>query len=335
MNVAMWGRALRVIPRISKEEWNGLDVVSRWLIATRSAVLVMTLISSTIAGLLALRDRAFDPLLWALVTVGLVFAHATNNLLNDLTDHKKGVDKDNYFRSQYGPQPLEHGLMTTSQLLRYAAVTGAVALAAGLYLVVVRGQITLTLLAIGAFFVLFYTWPLKYIGMGEPAVLVVWGPLMVGGAYYVIAGRFDWNVALASLPFALGATAVLFGKHIDKLDADREKRIRTLPVLLGERLSRWVTIGMLLAQYGLVAWLIASRYFSPALAIVVFALPALWDALRSYRHPRPDRPPKRYPPNVWPLWFVAFAFRHTRQFGALFVIGIGLDVVVRRMGLWA
>ena len=335
MNVLMWGRALRVIPRISKEEWNGLDVVSRWLIATRSAVLVMTLISSTIAGLLALRDRAFDPVLWIFVTVGLVFAHATNNLLNDLTDHKKGVDKDNYFRSQYGPQPLEHGLMTTSELLRYAAVTGAVALAAGLYLVVVRGQITLTLLAIGAFFVLFYTWPLKYIGMGEPAVLVVWGPLMVGGAYYVIAGRFDWNVALASLPFALGATAVLFGKHIDKLDADREKRIRTLPVLLGESLSRWVTIAMLLAQYGLVAWLIASRYFSPAVALVVFAVPALWDALRAYRHPRPARPPKRYPPNVWPLWFVAFAFRHTRQFGGLFVIGIVLDVVLRRMGLWA
>lgn len=335
MNVVMWGRALKVIPRISKAEWQGLDVVSRWLIATRSAVLVMTVISSAIAGLLALRDGAFDPLLWSMVTIGLTFAHATNNLINDLTDHKKGVDKDNYFRSQYGPQPLEHGLMTPRQLIGYAVFTGGVALAAGLYLVAVRGQIVLTLLAIGAFFVLFYTWPLKYIGLGEPAVLVVWGPLMVGGAYYVITGRFDDNVAVASLPFALGATSVLFGKHIDKLEADRNKKIRTLPVLLGERVSRWVTVGMFVGQYALVAWLVASRYFSPALALVVFGLPALWDSITAYRHPRPAQPPKRFPPNVWPLWFVAFAFRHTRRFGLLYVVGIVLDVVLRRMGLWS
>jgi 1,4-dihydroxy-2-naphthoate octaprenyltransferase len=32
----MWGRALRVIPRISKGEWEELDVIARWLIATRS-----------------------------------------------------------------------------------------------------------------------------------------------------------------------------------------------------------------------------------------------------------------------------------------------------------
>ena len=52
MNVAMWGKAVRVIPRVSKEEWSALDLISRWLIATRSAVLVMTFTASAIAGLL-------------------------------------------------------------------------------------------------------------------------------------------------------------------------------------------------------------------------------------------------------------------------------------------
>ena len=185
MNVSMWAKAVNVIPRVSKEEWDGLDVISRWLIATRSAVLVMTFISAAIAGLLAARDGQFDLLLWLMVTVGLLFAHATNNLINDLTDHLKGVDKDNYFRAQYGPQPLEHGLMTRGQVLLYIAVTGLIALGAGAILVAVRGEATLALLGIGAFFVLFYTWPLKYIGMGEVAVILVWGPLMVGGGYYV------------------------------------------------------------------------------------------------------------------------------------------------------
>jgi 1,4-dihydroxy-2-naphthoate octaprenyltransferase len=223
--------------------------------------------------------------------------------------------------------------MTTAQVLRYAAFTGLVALVAGAILVSQRGQVTLTLFSIGIFFVLFYTWPLKYIGMGEPAVLVVWGPLMVGGTYYVVTGAMDWNVAVASLPFALGATAVLFGKHIDKLEADQKKRIRTLPVLLGERLSRWVTIGMLLAQYALVVGLVATRYFSPVVLLTLGAVPALWLSLKAYRHPRPSRPPKELPPNVWPLWFVAFAFYHTRRFGMLYVLGLVADVVLRKMGL--
>ena len=51
-NVAMWGRALSVMPRITKEDWDGLDIVSRWLIATRSAVIVMTFTSAAFAGFL-------------------------------------------------------------------------------------------------------------------------------------------------------------------------------------------------------------------------------------------------------------------------------------------
>lgn len=333
MNVAMWGKAVRVIPRVSKQEWDGLDVISRWLIATRSAVLVMTFIAAAIAGLLAARDVRFDLLLWLMVTIGLLFAHATNNLVNDLTDHLKGVDKDNYFRAQYGPQPLEHGLLTRGQVLAYIAVTGAVALAAGLYLVAVRGEATLSLLALGAFFVLFYTWPLKYIGLGEVAVIVVWGPLMVGGGYYVIAGSLSWPVIVASLPCALAATTVLFGKHIDKLAADQAKGIRTMPVLLGERNARWATVGMLSLEYLLVGFLVVSGTFSWLLLSVLFALRWYVNAVRAYSHPRPAAPPPEYPPNVWPLWFAAFAFAHTRRFGGLFLLGLALDVLARKIGL--
>ncbi|HMR79740.1 MAG TPA: prenyltransferase, partial [Polyangiaceae bacterium] len=257
----------------------------------------------------------------------------TNNLVNDLTDHAKGVDKDNYFRTQYGPQPLEHGLLTVPQMLRYTAVTGGIALFAGGFLVLTRGQATLTLFAVGIFFVLFYTWPLKYFGLGEPAVLVVWGPLMVGGTYYVVTGRFDWDVALASMPFSLGATAVLFGKHIHKLDADKEKGIRTMPVLLGARVSRGVTIAMLVVQYLLVILLVVRGYFSPLILVVGVALPTLWLAVKAYRAPRPAEPPAAFPPRIWPLWFVAFAFLHMRRFGGLYVAGIVLDVIARRAGL--
>jgi 1,4-dihydroxy-2-naphthoate octaprenyltransferase len=334
MNVAMWVKALRVIPRISKEEWNGLDIVSRWLIATRSAVLVITFISAALAGLLAYRAGKFDLGLWLLVTLGLVLAHATNNLINDVTDYYKGVDKDNYFRAQYGPQPLEHGLMTLRQLAVYIAVTGLAALAIGLYLAWLRGVGVWLLLASGVFFVLFYTFPLKYIGLGELAVLAVWGPLMIGGGYYVITGEWSWPVALAGLPYALGATTVIFGKHVDKVDADRAKHIRTLPVLIGEKAARYTVLGMMVLQYAFVVYLTLTGFFTPVVLAVVLALPTLKRVWEVYRQPRPAAPPADYPPNTWPLWYVALAFEHNRVFGMFFLLGLVGDLVLRGALAW-
>jgi 1,4-dihydroxy-2-naphthoate polyprenyltransferase len=331
MNVAMWGKALRVIPRLSKEEWSALDIISKWLVATRSAVLIITFISSAIAGLLALRAGMFNLGLWLLLTLGLLMAHATNNLLNDVTDHLKGVDKGNYFRAQYGPQPLEHGLLSMRQMLLYAAVTGLIALLAGAYLVYLRGPLGFVLLGLGAFFVLFYTWPLKYVGLGELAVLIVWGPLMIGGGYYIITGAWDWNVAIASLPYALGATTVIFGKHIDKFAADRDKRIYTLPVLLGERNARYAAIGMMILQYVLTIYLVAIGYFTPALLLVLLALRTAPLVFGVYRQPKPAERPERYPADSWPLWFVAFAFLHNKRFGLLFLVGLVVDLVVRSL----
>ena len=328
VDFAMWRKALQIIPRISKEEWDHLDVISRWLISTRAAVLIMTFLSAAIAGILAFQAGQFDFWLWLLVAIGLVMAHATNNLLNDYTDFVRGVDKDNYYRAQYGPQPLVHGLMNKRQLLTYAAVTGAMALACGLALVVLRGGLTLPLLGLGVLFVLFYTWPLKYIALGELSVLVVWGPLMIGGGYYVITGQWEWNVVLASLPYALGVTGVIFGKHIDKCDVDKAKGIHTLPVVIGEKPSRIVCIGMMIAQYLLVIYLVLIGFFTPVMLIVLLALPTfVRRILPLFLKPKPAEKPADFP-DVWPNYFVAAGFYHNRQFGVLFLLGLILNALI-------
>jgi 1,4-dihydroxy-2-naphthoate octaprenyltransferase len=328
----MWRKALQVIPKISKGEWEKLDIVSKWLIATRAAVLVMTFISAALAGIFAYRDGLFDFWPWLLVTIGLIFSHAANNLLNDYTDFVRGIDQDNYYRSQYGPQPLVHGLLNKSQLVAYALVTGLIALTAGAILIYLRGGLTLVLMGLGAFFVLFYTYPLKYIALGEIAVLIVWGPLMIGGGYYVITGVWDWNIIIASLPYALGVTGVIFGKHIDKLEMDRAKRIFTLPVLLGEQVSRYIVLAMLVLQYLLVAYLILAKFFSPVLLIVLLASQAFFRVLPIFQAPKPTEKPEDFP-EVWPNYFVAAAFYHNRQFGMLFLLGLIADTALIQLGI--
>ncbi len=328
MNFAMWAKALQIIPRISKDEWDKLDIISRWLISTRAAVLIMTFLSGAIAGILAIRAGSFNFWYWVLLEIGLIMSHATNNLYNDYTDYARGVDQDNYYRAQYGPQPLVHGLLTKRQVLIYAGVTGLIALAAGLVLVAARGWLALALLLAGAFFVLFYTFPLKYIALGELSVLIVWGPLMIGGGYYVISGAWDWNVVIASLVYALGVTTVIFGKHVDKYEVDKQKGIHTLPVIIGEKAGRYIVLAMFALQYLATIYLVITGFFTPVMLVVVLALPAFFQILPLFRQPRPKEKPADYP-DVWPNYFVAAAFVHNRRFGIWYLIGLILETVLR------
>jgi 1,4-dihydroxy-2-naphthoate octaprenyltransferase len=329
----MWKKALRVIPSVSNESWRKLDLVSKWLISSRAAVLVMTFTSSAIAGLFAARDGRFRILPWLFMTLGLIFGHASNNLFNDYTDFIRGVDKDNYFRTIYGPQPLSHGLMTTRQLLGYFGVTFAMVIACVLLVFALDDwdPIVLLLFAIGTAFVLLYTWPLKYVGMGEISVLAVWGPLMIGGGYYVLARHWSWQVIWGSTPYVLGVTSVLLGKHIDKAGMDRGKGILTLPVIIGEAAARYLVVVFLLTPYALLAFLIITHYFTPALSIVLLALPALIKELPAFFARKPDRRPDGFPNGEggWPLYFAPKAFSYTRFFGVWFLLGLAAEVALR------
>ena len=328
IDLKMWGRALDQMPKLSQSEWQVLDPVAKWLIACRASVLFMTFTAAALGGLMAWRAEHFQWDLWLATVLGLLFAHATNNLLNDYTDSRRGIDKDNYYRNQYGVHVLEDGLMDERQFWRYVGVTAGIALLLGGWLVFQRAGLTLDLMLAGAFFVLFYTWPLKYYGLGEPAVLLVWGPLMVGGTYYVLTGVWSADVAWLSVVFALGPTTVLFGKHTDKLEADKAKGVNTLPVIIGERAARRAIGGMISAQYLLCLALVFTGSFHWPLLLVLLNLPRLPALLGVLGSGKPTSPPEPFPASAWPLWFSAHAFSHTRRFTSLFLIGVLIDTLV-------
>ena len=168
-----------------------------------------------------------------------------------------------------------------------------------------------------------YTAPplrLKKHGLGEPTVLVVWGPLMVGGTYYAATGQIPGAVVLASLPYALLCTTVLMGKHIDKIPWDGPDGTHTLPVILGEARARVVTKGMFVGFYASIVALVIARVLPVASLLVFASLPIMVRTWKAYSEPKPEVSPVPNP--VWPLWFAAMSFLVTRRAGGLFVLGL-------------
>ncbi|HSK52054.1 MAG TPA: prenyltransferase [Clostridia bacterium] len=311
------------------------DTVSKWLVVTRAAVFSMTATSGLIGGLLAVGaarltgEVSVDWGLLVLAIVGLVVAHAANNMINDYFDLEGGVDTDDYVRALYAPHPILSGWVTKRQLGLAILAANAVDLAIMLVLASARGPLVVAFALAGLFVSVFYVAPpirLKHIGLGEPGVFLVWGPLMVAGTFFVATGELPGWVWIASLPYAILVTTVLFGKHIDKIEADAGKNVRTLPVILGERRARAVAQALMIAFYPIVVGAAAVGWIGPWVGLVVLGIPRLVAVLRTFSAPRPAEPPRDYP--VWPLWFVSAAFIHTRRAGGLLVLGLLLNALV-------
>ena len=314
-------QALTAMPEVSPSAWRASPILVRWLISARASVLIMTFTAAALGGLLTLTAPSWQLSSWVVCAIGLLLAHAANNQLNDLTDSVRGIDEGNYFRLRYGAHVLEDGLLSRRGLVAYMAVTGGLAACCGIWLIITVSVDLLVPFLFGSLLLLFYTWPLKQWGLGELAVLLVWGPLMVAGTGQAATGIWDWQVAAIGFSFALGPTTVIFGKHIDKLSFDLDKGVRTLPVRLGERRARAWVCWMFIAQYLTAALLVMLGWLPWTVLLVCLALPRMARCWQVFSHPAPDKPPAEFPASAWPLWFSAYAFDHTRWFGILFLAG--------------
>ncbi|MCC7041516.1 MAG: prenyltransferase [Burkholderiales bacterium] len=342
-NLAMWRKSLTQSVKIAtRPEWDALDLLSKWFIATRASISTLSFHSCLIGGLLAWGHLAstggrMDLPVWIVMTVGLFVAHGASNLINDYVDFSRGVDSDNYFRTHYTTHPLLQGFMSKRKHAVYFWVSSAIAVASGLYAWHYSGysSVVFWLFVAGAAILALYTWPLKHIGLGEVSIFLIWGPLMIMGVYYVLAGSWSWNAVLATLPFGLSVGAANNAEHLDKRVEDARKGVHTLPVLIGDVAARWVTIVAIVLCYLITIYLVfGNRYFTPAMLLVLLALTSTLPTIEHLLRPKPSEVPKDHP--AWPMWFFADCLRFSAAFGNWFVVGLALDTLLRAFvpGFW-
>lgn len=322
---ALWLGAFTGFYRPGVEEVRGLDPVSKFLYSGRSVILVISAQAALIAGLLAAAAGRFSWPAFVLVLVGLVVAHMISNFSNDYFDYRRGHDTPDSPRMRYTVHPLASGVLEPRTLLAGLAVLAAIGLAIALYFVLQRGWTAAAFAAAGIALLFLYDAapvPLKSIGLGELAAFVVWGPLMVGGGYAMIAGEVSATAFLAAAPYGLGVMSILVGKHVDQMEFDAGRGTRTLPVIIGGRAARGLNIAAIVLIYALVAILAVRGDITPFVSLAALALPRAVRAVRILGRPRPDSPPQGYV--GWPLWYHRACLEHNRLFGWVYVLGLAL-----------
>ena len=86
---------------------------------------------------------------------------------------------------------------------------------------------------------------------------------------------------------------------------------------------------MLAVQLLLTLALVARGALGWPLLLVLFALPSLRATIPVFLRPRPKTRPEHFPAHIWPTYLVAYAFRHNRVFGLLFLLGLLLSLALR------
>ncbi len=322
LRLASWIGAFRGFYRKDAGRY-GQDFITRMLYSARGLILVISFQAGIISGLFAIIYGSFDLLNFVLVVLAFVLLHVVSNLLNDLFGFKYGDDTPDSPRRRYTLHPIADNVVSVSEMKMTIFSLLVILAFIAAYFALLRGPGIILLAAIGAGILFMYdvsSLSLKKIGLGELSSFIVWGPLMVAGGFYAISGFFSLTVVVASIPYGLGVMSVLVGKHIDQIDFDRGRNIRTLPVLAGESRSRAFLVLTIVLMYVVTAVAAATLFIPFTLLLVAANYKRLLQALRVVRGVRPEAPPEGFV--GWPLWYHRQALLHNKRFGWLYILGL-------------
>ena len=255
--------------------------LSAWYKALRPRVFTASYVPMAVAGIAAVDDDVFAPLLFLLALLGTLLLQSAANLINEYADYRRGADR---LKQAGQGMTIKNKILSPRAVLVGAVLATLAGCLIGLMLLSLSGPL-LWLIGIGGVLVaITYTagpFPLAYNGLGEIAVAIFMGPAIIVGAYYVMSPQLSQSrlleLCLLSLPIAFMVAAILHANNIRDMEADRAVNKRTLAVIFGIRFARAEFIFLVIGAYLVQAVVVALGHLPAASLLTLLTLP---EALR-------------------------------------------------------
>lgn len=253
--------------------------IGTWLLAARPKTLWAAVSPVIIGTAIALAHGVGHAPSAICALLGAILIQVGTNYSNDYHDFVKGADTD----KRKGPTRATHaGLVSPGAMRRAAMITFTLAVAVGMYLIYRGGLPILTIGILSVISGIWYTagrYSLAYLGLADVFVLIFFGPVAVGGTYYVQALSITPAVILAGFGPGLLAVAILLVNNIRDVEEDREADKKTLVVRLGRdrgvKLYAVMVAAAALVPVALVATMEAPRPVLFAALVTVLGIPVV------------------------------------------------------------
>jgi 1,4-dihydroxy-2-naphthoate octaprenyltransferase len=242
-----------------------------------TASVIPVLAGAALAGL----DGRFAWLPFLAALAGAVLLHSGTNIVNEIYDVRQGIDT---IVSPRASHAIVKGRMTERAAFTVAGLAFALAVAIGVYLLVLRGPAIVVLGLLGLVGGWGYTAPplqLKFRALGVPLVFVLMGPLMVVGSYFAVTGQWSLVAVILSIPVGLLVAAILHGNEWRDISEDTRAGIVTLSSRIGREWAHYGYVGLVLGAYISLGLSVAFSLLPPPTLLAIVSLPFLAQVVRS------------------------------------------------------
>ena len=209
--------------------------VKDWILTTRpwsfpASAMPVLVTFAYMTWVCSLYGMSIDWVGGVLAIVGIVFFHASGNMLSDVRDYKKGVDKG------LSHMPLVNGSFTTKEYMRLSLTLFVLGCAIGFYIMSRCGWPLLYAAFYGAFFTLTYA-TFKYFALGDMVIFLSYAVIPILGTTYATISEYYYPALVLALPIGLITVAILHVNNTRDIESDRAAGIRTLAMLIGLKAS--------------------------------------------------------------------------------------------------
>ncbi len=231
--------------------WSGF-----WQLADPKIWIASTVPMALAAAMAYALEGVFSLPWFAWTLLGIYLIEIGKNAINEYVDYQSGVDRfvtpDQETPFSGGKRTIVQGRLKLRETAWIALVCMLGGCLVGMTIVLFREPRVLWVGLAGIALASFYSLPplkLSYRGLGELAVGITFGPLIVSGAYLVQTGTLHAQVLLASLPIGFMIANVLWINQYPDLEADTRGHKRNLVVRLGKKRGLWVYRALFFAAY--------------------------------------------------------------------------------------
>lgn len=253
-----------------------LERVQVWLWAARPKTLAAAVAPVLVGTAMAVEAGVTHAGAAVGALLGAILIQIGVNYHNDYSDYLQGADTE----ERVGPMRVtQAGLVTPATMRRATIAVFVAAVAVGGYLIYRGGW---PILAIGGASIGAAVWysagrySLAALGLADLFVFLFFGPVAVGGTYYVQALALPWEVVVAGAGPGLLSVGILLVNNIRDVQQDRAAGKQTLVVRFGRRfgimLYTFCVVGALFLPVPLTLWMGGTLSAMAPLLLLPFAV---------------------------------------------------------------
>jgi len=189
-----------------------------------------------------------------LLLVGVITAHISVNLFNELSDYKTKID-DNTNRTPFsgGSGMMQTGETSYGKVRIAAYFTFLIPGLIGIYFCVTVNWLIIFFMVLGAVSIRFYTTHLARWLIGEVAAGLTLGTMVVLGSHLVLTGRLTFSIAWISLPSGILTALLLLLNEFPDAEADKKGGRYHFIIHFGKATSAKIYVSGLIMVYAIIA----------------------------------------------------------------------------------